>query len=596
MRRKIGRRTLWTTGAIALLALTVTTSAALAAPGVTTGPTTAIGSTTATVTGSVDPEGQSTTWYVEYGTSISYGSKTSSASAGSGASSQAVSAGLSGLKTGTTYHYRVVATSGSGTSHGGDAVFTTLVPPDVSTGAATGITASSATLTGSIDPNGRATTYFFEYGSSTSYGTKTPTRGAGSATTGQSETAAISGLQAGHTYHFRIVATSDAGTSTGKDAAFTTSSAPQVVTGDAAAVAPTAATLTGTVTANGLSTTWWFEYGTSTSYSSRTSAQNAGSGLTARSVSAAVKSLKVATTYHYRVVAQNSKGKSFGGDRTFSTVGAPASQTGVAQSVGPDAAVLTGSLDTRGRATTWWFDYGTSSGYGKSTAARSAGSKAGAQAVNTTLGGLSPVTTYHYRLVARSDAGTAYGLDATFRTSGVTLVAAAREIVFGGRIRLSGVVPTLQPNEQVAIYAQPFGGDSFEAVTTVLSGAGGVWAYVARPQIATSYEASWRGGLTDPFAVSVHPRVAFSRLRSGRFVVHVTAGRSFAGRLVQLQRHNGSRWSTIRRVRLGVHSRAEFHVTLPKGRSTLRVAFSVNQAGAGFLGGKSRALTVTIRR
>jgi hypothetical protein len=49
-------------------------------------------------------------------------------------------------------------------------------------------------------------------------------------------------------------------------------------------------------------------------------------------------------------------------------------------------------------------------------------------------------------------------------------------------------------------------------------------------------------------------------------------------------------------VRLGARSRAEFRVTLPKGRSRLRIAFSVNQAGAGFLGATSRVLTVTLKR
>ena len=77
-------------------------------------------------------------------------------------------------------------------------------------------------------------------------------------------------------------------------------------------------------------------------------------------MSASVKSLKAATTYHYRLVAQNSSGRSFGADRSFSTVGPPSVQTQSAQSVGPDVGAVTGSLDTRGRSTTWWFDYGTS--------------------------------------------------------------------------------------------------------------------------------------------------------------------------------------------------------------------------------------------
>ena len=213
--------------AAAVLALAVFAGTALAAaPSATTGPTTAVGSTTATVTGTVDPGGQATTWDVEYGTSTSYGSKTASKSAGSGTAAVDVSSALTGLHAGTTYHYRVVATNGAGTSHGTDAVFTTTVPPDVTTGAASSITASAATLNGTVDPNSRATTFYFEYGTSTSYGTKTATKSAGSAASAQSESAGISGLQTGRVYHFRIVASSDAGTTTGKDASFTTSSAP----------------------------------------------------------------------------------------------------------------------------------------------------------------------------------------------------------------------------------------------------------------------------------------------------------------------------------------------------------------------------------
>jgi hypothetical protein len=597
MRRSAGSRTSWVAGATFVVALALFAGRAdAAAPTATTGPTTAVGSTTASVTGMVDPGGLATTWHVEYGTSTSYGSSTAAKSAGSGTGSVGVSASLAGLTAGTTYHYRVVATNSSGTSHGGDAVFTTLVPPDATTGAASAITASSATLNGTVDPNGRAATFYFEYGESTSYGTKTSSRNAGTATTPQPEAAGISGLQAGHTYHFRIFASSDAGTSTGKDATFKASSAPTVITGDVTSVTPTSATLRGAVTPNGLSTTWWFEYGTSTHYGSKSSNQSAGSGSSARAVAAGVKNLRAATTYHYRLVAQNSSGRVAGGDRTFSTVGAPLAQTGAAQSVGPDAAVVTGSLDTQGRPTTWWFEVGATTRYGTKTAAKSAAATAGVQSVSAVLTGLSTATTYHYRLVAKSDGGTTAGADATFATAGVTLTVAAREVVFGGRIRLSGVVPTGRAGEQVVIFAQAYNGGSFHSIATVLTGVNGTWAYMARPQLNMSYEASWRGGISAAVSIGVHPRITFTRLRSGRYLVRVTAGRSFAGRRIQLQRRGTRRWSTVKRVRLGARSRAEFRVTLPKGRSRLRIAFSVNQAGAGFLGATSRVLTVTLKR
>jgi phosphodiesterase/alkaline phosphatase D-like protein len=470
-------------------------SAAAAAPAATTGPATAVGSTTATVTGTVDPGGQSTTWYVEYGTSTSYGSKTDSASAGTGTSAVSVSSDLTSLTPGATYHYRVVATNGSGTSRGSDAVFTTLVPPVATTGSASGITASSATLNATVDPNGRATTYYFEYGTSTSYGTKTSTASAGSSTSAQAVSAAISGLQPGQTYHFRLVATSDAGTSTGSDSTLTTSSAPAASTGDAMSVTPTAATLRGTVTPNGLSTTWWFEYGTSTLYGLRTPSSSAGSGTAAKSVAAAIKGLKSATTYHYRLVAQNSSGKAVGEDRTFTTIGPPAVQTGAAQGIGADVATLTGALDTHGRSTTWWFQYGTSPRYGKTTPLKRAATKPGTQNVTVMLTGLAPATTYHFRLVARSDAGTSRGSDAMLTTTGVTLTVVTREVVFGGRIRLSGLVPTHRAGEQVTLLAEPYGAGSFRSVATLLTGADGVWAYGAPPLLNSVCVAGWHGSM-----------------------------------------------------------------------------------------------------
>jgi hypothetical protein len=126
----------------------------------------------------------------------------------------------------------------------------------------------------------------------------------------------------------------------------------------------------------------------------------------------------------------------------------------------------------------------------------------------------------------------------------------------------------------------------------VLTGAGGVWTYLARPQIATAYQASWRSGLSPAVSVGVHPRLALTRYRNGHFFMRVSGKRPFAHRVVQLQRKVGRRWVTIKRVRLGVRSRVEFRATIPKGRSTVRAAFSVNQAGAGYLGGTSRTLVV----
>ena len=169
------------------------------------------------------------------------------------------------------------------------------------------------------------------------------------------------------------------------------------------------------MTPNGLATTWWFEYGTSLSYGQKTASHSAGSGTTARAVSDGVTKLTAGQELPLPPRRAELERPRLRLDRVFTTVGAPNATTGAAQSVGPDTAQLTGSLDTLGRSTTWWFDYGTTTKYGKSTTHRSAGSKAGAQTVTAPLTGLAANTAYHFRLVATSDGGTRYGADATSR-------------------------------------------------------------------------------------------------------------------------------------------------------------------------------------
>ena len=167
-------------------------AAVLAAPTAITGPVSAVGPTSATASGTVNPNGQSTSWHFEYGTSTSYGRNTSSKSAGSGTANVQVSGALTGLSPSTTYHYRLVAANVGGTTRGGDGIFTTPSAPSAVTGSSTSVTVSSATLNGTVDPNGRATTWYFQYGTSTGYGSRTPAQSAGSGTTARGVAAAVS--------------------------------------------------------------------------------------------------------------------------------------------------------------------------------------------------------------------------------------------------------------------------------------------------------------------------------------------------------------------------------------------------------------------
>jgi hypothetical protein len=300
----------------------VTTLSATGAPVVITNPATLIASFSATLNGSVDPHGLTTSVYFQYGTTTSYGSTTLSLFK-SGNTYQSVSANLSGLTASTTYHFRIVATNSSGTKYGSDRTLTTLSatgPAVVTTSPATLIASFSATLNGSVDPHGLTTTVYFQYGTTTSYGLTSAIQSkTGNAY--QNVAANISGLTASTTYHFRVVATNTAGTTYGADRTFTTLSAtgpPVVVTNPATNIATNTATLNGSVNPHGLTTTVYFQYGTTTSYG-HTSASQSKTGNTYQNVSANISGLTALTTYHFRIVGTNNSGATYGSDQTFTT-------------------------------------------------------------------------------------------------------------------------------------------------------------------------------------------------------------------------------------------------------------------------------------
>lgn len=95
-------------------------------------------------------------------------------------------------------------------------------PPQAQTGSATGVGQSSATVTGTVNPEGSPTGYYFTYGPTVAYGSQTASQPVGSASANVTVTGAIASLAPATTYHYRAVATSRAGTSYGADQTFTT--------------------------------------------------------------------------------------------------------------------------------------------------------------------------------------------------------------------------------------------------------------------------------------------------------------------------------------------------------------------------------------
>jgi hypothetical protein len=214
-------------GALAavLAGLVVVSVAAAAPPFVTTGAASSIAPTRVRLNASVDPRGSATTWYFQLGTTTGYGTDTAVQSAGAGTKAVQESIVVAGLAAGTTYDFRVVASNGSGTTFGANQAFVTPGPPEAATQTSESVGTTTATLMGTLDPGGLSTSWYFQYGTSTAYGSTTPTENIGSGTATLPVSAPLSSLTAGTTYHFRLVAVSSAGTSYGADASFSTSPA-----------------------------------------------------------------------------------------------------------------------------------------------------------------------------------------------------------------------------------------------------------------------------------------------------------------------------------------------------------------------------------
>ncbi|MGP0033699.1 MAG: hypothetical protein ACLP4R_03840 [Solirubrobacteraceae bacterium] len=213
-------------------------SGAPAPPSATTGTATNVAQSSTTIAGTLNPNGVTTSYYFQYGTNTSYGSSTPPTDAGSGTADVPVSADLTGLASSTTYHYRLVAVSSSGTTDGADQTFTTTTPPAVTTGSASRISHSSAGVNGIVDPKGQATTYYFRYGTTTAYGLQTGPTSAGSGTGPVGVHGTMYGLTANTTYHYQLVAQNGGGTSYGADQTLATTSSEAVVMGHEGFVSP----------------------------------------------------------------------------------------------------------------------------------------------------------------------------------------------------------------------------------------------------------------------------------------------------------------------------------------------------------------------
>lgn len=309
----------------------------------------------------------------------------------------------------TNTHVYVAATS-----IGAIDVFVPAVLPDVNTEGSTKVTSTSATIAGGVNPDGIETTYQFEYGPTTGYGSVTPGSPAmvGSDSTTHNLVAELTGLAKGTTYHYRIIASNANGTSYGADKTLATAGPPTLQSASVSEVGALAAESYAVVDPHGLDTHAFVEYGTTLAYGSSTTSVDVGSSVAPTRLKIAGLAPNIA--YHFRVVASNAEGTLYGPDETFTTqhliVGESFTQ------VGSTGATVNAEIYPGGAQGSYIVEYGTTGAYGSSTPPVSTGEGESPIPVVVKISGLQPGTVYHFRFVESRLGETESGTDVSFNT------------------------------------------------------------------------------------------------------------------------------------------------------------------------------------
>ncbi len=171
----------------------------------------------------------------------------------------------------------------------------------------------------------------------------------------------------------------------------------------------------------------------------------------------------------------------------------------------------------------------------------------------------------------------------------VTLAVSAPVVKFGTQVTLSGVVSNKRTGETVTLTALPFDQTTKQVIATLQTTSGGAFSFNVTPQLNTTYQAQWKGTESSA-SVQVQPVIKLPFVsRSGYFHFYVTAGQSFAGRFVYLQRFTLARtWINVRRLQLGQQSGRIMGMkfvrsVIPRGRWSIRIYMPATEMPPGYI-------------
>ncbi len=289
-----------------------------------------MGHTDATVRAKVELSGGGpiTKCEVVYGTTREYNQSAPCEPDPSGSNFTAdteVSAHLTGLTTGTEYHFAVIAGNAEGSGYGIDRTFGPVAVLRVNTEPATGLAAGEATFNGSLDPDGMPTTYHFEYGLAGELTASTEESAPVESSGDLPISTVVTNLTPGKEYKYRLVGKNSLGTTRGPVQSFTAAGPPAVAGVRAANIGSAEADLAGRVNPIGYPTSYFFEYGPTTEYGDVVPVPegDAGEGSAPVNVDEHVSGLEPGRVYHYRLVAKNKWGTTFSEDTSFNYLPEP---------------------------------------------------------------------------------------------------------------------------------------------------------------------------------------------------------------------------------------------------------------------------------
>jgi hypothetical protein len=385
---------------------------------------------------------------------------------------------------------------------------------------------------------------------------------------------------------------------------------PTATTRPASPVGMNTATVRGTVDPNGQPTSYRFEYGTTSAYGLQTADDSAGLGDDPVAVQATLAALSDDTVYHFRVIAWADADPTaivVGADRMFQTISLPGVATNSPRALRPDGVTLDGKANPNRSPTKVHFEWGLTPSYGNATPETDIGRGTATVGVMSVLNGLTPNTTYHYRMVATNSAGISRGRDRGFKTlrqpTGITVVSPVLHVGFGGVTTISGQVQGAGVGGiRVALERTPF---PFTAPFTtaagvVSAGADGSFRLVTPPlQISSRLRVVTR---TNPPVVSPDVTV-FTELLvgataerrdarhyriTGAVTPHVTCAR------VSVQRRVGRKWVFAKRTRtkrIG-RGRVGYTVAVNRARKLRRYRVVVTPRTAAYARSTSRSVRV----